>query len=55
LAGALIARVGNAPPIYLGESGDVRAANDGRVYFSVNDDYLMDNSGDYRVTVTIRR
>jgi hypothetical protein len=33
----------------------VRAANDGRVYFSVNDDYLMDNSGDYRVTVTIRR
>lgn len=29
--------------------------NDGRLYFSVNDDYLMDNSGDYRVTVTIRR
>ena len=54
-AGALIARIGNASPVFLGESGEVRAANDGRLYFSVNDDYLMDNSGDYRVTLTLRR
>jgi len=54
-AGALIAKIGNASPIFLGQNGEVRAANDGRVYFSVNDDYLMDNSGDYRVTLTIRR
>jgi Ca2+-binding EF-hand superfamily protein len=54
-AGALIAKIGNASPIFLGDNGEVRAANTGRLYFSVNDDYLMDNSGDYRVTVTIRR
>jgi Ca2+-binding EF-hand superfamily protein len=54
-AGALIAKIGNASPIFLGESGEARAANGGRLYFSVNDDYLMDNSGDYRVTVTVRR
>jgi Ca2+-binding EF-hand superfamily protein len=54
-AGALIAKIGNAAPIFFGDSGEARAANGGRLYFSVNDDYLMDNSGDYRVTVTIRR
>jgi Ca2+-binding EF-hand superfamily protein len=54
-AGALIAKIGNASPLFLGESGEVRAATNGRLFFSVNDDYLMDNSGDYRVTVTIRR
>jgi Ca2+-binding EF-hand superfamily protein len=54
-AGALIARIGSGAPIFLGENGEVRAANSGRLYFSVNDDYLMDNSGDYRVTVTIGR
>jgi hypothetical protein len=54
-AGALIAKIGNASPLFLGESGEVRASTGGRLFFSVNDDYLMDNSGDYRVTVTIRR
>jgi Ca2+-binding EF-hand superfamily protein len=53
-AGALIARIGNAAALYLGDRGEVRAANAGRLYFSVNDDYLMDNSGDYRVTVTVK-
>jgi Ca2+-binding EF-hand superfamily protein len=54
-AGALIGRIGNGTPMFLGASGDVSAANSGRLYLSVNDDYLQDNSGDYRVTVTIRR
>jgi len=54
-AGALIARVGSGAPMLLGENGEVRVSNSGRLYFSVNDDYLMDNSGDYRVTLTIRR
>jgi Ca2+-binding EF-hand superfamily protein len=54
-AGALIARIGSASPIFLGADGEVRAASSGRLYFSVNDDYLMDNSGDYRVTLTLRR
>jgi len=54
-AGALIARIGGGSPLFLGENGEVRASTSGRLYFSVNDDYLMDNSGDYRVTVTIQR
>jgi Ca2+-binding EF-hand superfamily protein len=54
-AGALIARIGNGSPVFLGASGELRAANTGRLYFGVNDDYLMDNSGDYRVTVNVRR
>ena len=55
VAGALIARIGSASPIFLGADGEVRATTSGRLYFSVNDDYLMDNSGDYRVTLTLRR
>jgi len=54
-AGALIARIGSGAAMFLGENGEVRAANSGRLYFSVNDDYLMDNSGDYRVVLTLRR
>ena len=54
-AGALIARIGGGSPLFLGDNGEIRAETSGRLYFSVNDDYLMDNSGDYRVTLTIRR
>jgi hypothetical protein len=32
----------------------VRVANSGRLYLSVNDDYLQDNSGEYRVNLTVR-
>ena len=38
----------------LGERGQVRVSNTGRLYLSVNDDYLQDNSGEYRVTLTVR-
>ena len=53
-AGALIGRIGNGGPIFMGEAGRMRVANSGRLYLSVNDDYLQDNSGDYRVTLTVR-
>jgi Ca2+-binding EF-hand superfamily protein len=53
-AGALIGRIGNGAPIFLGEEGRLNASNTGRLYLSVNDDYLQDNSGDYRVTLTVR-
>jgi Ca2+-binding EF-hand superfamily protein len=53
-AGALIARIGNGSPLFLGERGQVNVRNTGRLYLSVNDDYLQDNSGEYRVTLTVR-
>lgn len=53
-AGALIGRIGDSGPIFMGEAGRVRAATTGRLYLSVNDDYLQDNSGEYRVNLTVR-
>ena len=53
-AGGLIARVGNGSSMFLGARGTMRAPISGRLYLSVNDDYLGDNSGDFRVNVTVR-
>ena len=53
-AGALIGRIGTGNAIFMGEGGRVRAATTGRLYLSVNDDYLQDNSGEYRVNLTVR-
>lgn len=53
-AGALIGRIGSGAPVYLGERGQVSVPRSGRLYLSVNDDYLQDNSGDYRVTLSVR-
>jgi Ca2+-binding EF-hand superfamily protein len=52
-AGALIARIGNSPPLFIGNRRSVRAPFGGRLYLGVNDDYLDDNSGDFQVTVTV--
>ena len=54
-AGALIARIGNSSPIFVGDIGEISAVTSGRLYFSVNDDHLPDNSGEYKVSVTIGR
>ena len=55
-AGALIARVGNGAPIFLGDNTATRnVTSGGRLYLGVNDDHLGDNSGHFRVTVTVRR
>ncbi|HEY5546607.1 MAG TPA: DUF4214 domain-containing protein [Gemmatimonadaceae bacterium] len=53
VAGALIARIGNSPPLFIGNRRSVRAPFGGRLYLGVNDDYLDDNSGDFQVTVTV--
>ena len=53
VAGALIARIGNSPPLFIGNRRSVRAPFGGRIYLGVNDDYLDDNSGDFQVTVTV--
>ena len=53
-AGGLIGRVGNGTSTFLGQRGSMRASTSGRLYLSVNDDYLEDNSGEYRVNITVR-
>ncbi len=54
--GALIARVGNAAPFFVGATPDAfRAPRNGRLYLGVNDDVLSDNRGEFRVTVTVSR
>jgi len=53
-AGGLIARVGNGSSTFLGARGTMRAPISGRLYLGVNDDYLGDNSGDFRVNVSVR-
>jgi hypothetical protein len=51
VAGALIARVGNSAPIFVGSNATFRAPADGRLVLGVNDDYLDDNSGEFRVRI----
>jgi hypothetical protein len=53
-AGALIARIGTSPPLLIGNQRVIaRAPVSGRLYLGVNDDHLADNSGEYRVSVTL--
>jgi hypothetical protein len=54
--GALIGRIGRVSPFFVGALLDrLRAPNGGRLYLGVNDDILQDNTGDFRVTVTVSR
>ncbi len=56
VAGGLIARIGDAAPLFVGARRTInRAPVSGRLYLGVNDDHLDDNSGEYRVSVTIQR
>lgn len=48
----LIGRVGEQDPFFIGDDrGPVRMRQSGRLYLGINDDYLADNSGNFRVTV----
>ncbi len=51
--GALIARVGEDEDyVFVGDDpGPIRVRQGGRLYLGINDDYLQDNSGAFRVTV----
>ena len=54
-AGGLIARIGNGNPVFVGNRRlPIRASASGRLYLGVNDDYLADNQGEYRVTIDVR-
>lgn len=50
--GALIGRIGDSDPFYIGDNkGPIRMRAEGRLSLGVNDDYLQDNSGSWRVTI----
>jgi hypothetical protein len=52
-AAALIGRIGNGNDLfYIGnDTGPIRVRSSGRLYLGVNDDFLQDNSGNFRVVV----
>lgn len=50
-AGALIARVGDAAPVFVGNAESFRAPATGQLQLGVNDDYLEDNRGEFRVRI----
>jgi hypothetical protein len=51
-AGALIGRIGHGRPFAIGDQRSIRVPDSGRLYLGVNDDYLGDNSGEFRVNIT---
>jgi hypothetical protein len=52
-AAALIGRVGDGDDYFFigDDEGAIRMRSSGRLYLGVNDDYLKDNTGSFRVTV----
>jgi len=52
-AAALIGKIGDSNDIFFigGEEGPIRARSSGRLYLGVNDDFLNDNGGNFRVVV----
>jgi Ca2+-binding EF-hand superfamily protein len=54
-AGALIARIADSAPMFVGNQDVVTANNSGRLYLSVNDDHFNDNRGQFQVTISVRR
>lgn len=52
-AAALIGRIGDSPDAFFigDETGPIRMPASGRLFLGVNDDFLQDNAGSFRVTV----
>jgi Ca2+-binding EF-hand superfamily protein len=53
-AGALLGRIGDYGPIFLGNHQSFNAPVSGRLYLGINDDHLPDNRGEFVVNVTTR-
>jgi hypothetical protein len=50
--GSLIGRIGDSDPFFIGDDrGPIRMRAAGRLSLGVNDDYLQDNSGTWRVAI----
>jgi len=54
-AGALIGKINNYPPMAIGDQSRITAPVSGRLYLSVNDDYLQDNRGEFVVQLGVQR
>jgi Ca2+-binding EF-hand superfamily protein len=54
LAGGLIGKIGDYPPMFIGDRTPVTAPVSGRLYLGVNDDHLPDNRGEFVVTVGVQ-
>ena len=54
-AGALIARINTGAPLLIGNRRTFAAADSGRLYLAVNDDFFDDNTGEYRAMVSVGR
>jgi hypothetical protein len=54
LAGALIARIGNTAPFGVGDQIQIIAPASGELFLGVNDDFLGDNRGRFRVRIALR-
>ena len=52
-AASLIGRVGDRDDVFFigADDGSIRVRDGGRLYLGINDDFLQDNSGSFRVTV----
>jgi hypothetical protein len=52
-AAGLVGRIGNSNDLFFigDDEGPIRMRSSGRLYLGVNDDYLKDNTGSFRVTV----
>lgn len=55
VAGALIARVGDSAPLFVGTDRTLRVPASGQLYLAVNDDHLADNRGEFRVRIAVNR
>ena len=54
LAGGLIGKIGDYPPMFIGDRTPVTAPVSGRLYLGVNDDHLPDNRGEFVVMVGVQ-
>ena len=54
LAGALIGRIGNSAAFGIGNQRQITAPASGELFLGVNDDFLNDNNGGFRVRVSVR-
>jgi hypothetical protein len=49
--GALIGRIGNGQPFLIGTQNRVQVPAAGQLFLGVNDSYLQDNEGEFRVEI----
>ena len=51
-AAALIGRIDDGDPFFIGGDDEVRVPESGTLFLGVNDDYLQDNAGSFKITIS---